>query len=172
MPTEIPAKASAVIIGGGVIGASVAYHLAKLGWSDVVLLERQQFSCGTTWHSAGNIIRMNTDPVTVEIFSESARVVRDLAERHEIGWRNCGRIMLARSTSRMQEFQNIVRGTHSFLQDSWGEHDFGSHEKASTRPPAGLLCSCYAIVTELFGYGRCRYVGLIISQQDKHNSHF
>ena len=58
MSTEIPAKASAVIIGGGVIGASVAYHLAKLGWSDVVLLERQQFSCGTTWHAAGLVGQM------------------------------------------------------------------------------------------------------------------
>ena len=53
MATEVPSKANAVIIGGGVIGSSVAYHLAKIGWSDVVLLERSQFSCGTTWHAAG-----------------------------------------------------------------------------------------------------------------------
>jgi len=42
-----------VIIGGGVIGASVAYHLAQLGWTDVLLLEQGQLSCGTTWHAAG-----------------------------------------------------------------------------------------------------------------------
>ena len=53
MSQTIPERASAVVIGGGVIGSSVAYHLAKLGWSDVVQLERNQFSCGTTWHAAG-----------------------------------------------------------------------------------------------------------------------
>ena len=52
---NIPAKARAVIIGGGVVGCSVAYHLTKLGWTDVVLLERKQLTCGTTWHAAGLI---------------------------------------------------------------------------------------------------------------------
>ena len=52
---EVPTKARAVIIGGGVIGCSLAYHLAKLGWSDVVLLERKQLTSGTTWHAAGFI---------------------------------------------------------------------------------------------------------------------
>ena len=51
----IPAKARAVIIGGGVSGCSVAYHLARAGWTDIVLLERQQLTSGTTWHAAGLI---------------------------------------------------------------------------------------------------------------------
>ena len=50
---ELPQKARVVIVGGGVVGCSVAYHLAKLGWTDVVLLERKQLTCGTTWHAAG-----------------------------------------------------------------------------------------------------------------------
>jgi len=54
----IPAHARAVIIGGGVVGCSVAYHLAKLGWQDVVLLERKQLTCGTTWHAAGLIAQL------------------------------------------------------------------------------------------------------------------
>ncbi|MCH1521007.1 MAG: FAD-binding oxidoreductase, partial [SAR324 cluster bacterium] len=49
----IPKQAQVVIIGGGVIGCSVAYHLTKLGWKDVVLLERKELTCGTTWHAAG-----------------------------------------------------------------------------------------------------------------------
>ncbi|MCV6606378.1 MAG: FAD-dependent oxidoreductase, partial [Porticoccaceae bacterium] len=53
--SDIPAKARVVIIGGGVIGCSVAYHLAKKGWTDVVLLERKQLTSGTTWHAAGLI---------------------------------------------------------------------------------------------------------------------
>ncbi len=49
----LPPRARVVIIGGGVIGTSVAYHLAQLGWTDVLLLEQGQLSCGTTWHAAG-----------------------------------------------------------------------------------------------------------------------
>ena len=50
---SFPTQAQVVIIGGGVIGCSVAYHLTKLGWKDVVLLERKQLTAGTTWHAAG-----------------------------------------------------------------------------------------------------------------------
>ena len=53
--SNLPAKARAVIIGGGVSGCSMAYHLAKLGWTDIVLLERKQLTSGTTWHAAGLI---------------------------------------------------------------------------------------------------------------------
>ncbi|MEM7616448.1 MAG: FAD-binding oxidoreductase, partial [Pseudomonadota bacterium] len=56
--TDIPTSARAVIIGGGVIGSSVAYHLTKLGWKDVVLLERKQLTSGTTWHAAGLIAQL------------------------------------------------------------------------------------------------------------------
>jgi len=51
--TELPREARCVVIGGGIIGCSVAYHLAKLGWKDVVLLEQGRLSGGTTWHAAG-----------------------------------------------------------------------------------------------------------------------
>ena len=53
MSDAVPAQARVVVIGGGIAGCSVAYHLAKLGWRDVVLLERRELSCGTTWHAAG-----------------------------------------------------------------------------------------------------------------------
>ena len=52
VPT-LPSHARAVVIGGGIVGCSTAYHLARLGWRDVVLLERGDLSCGTTWHAAG-----------------------------------------------------------------------------------------------------------------------
>lgn len=108
MDTPLPAKTRIVIVGGGVIGASLAWQLGRLGCSDVVLLEKGRIGCGTTWHSAGNIIRMSTDPAAVEIFSESARVIEDIHRRHDIGWRRCGRVMLARTGQRLHEFEKIV----------------------------------------------------------------
>lgn len=109
MTSNLPDKTQIVIIGGGVIGASVAWHLTALGCSDVVVLERGQLGCGTTWHSAGNIVRMSTDPTAVEIFTESARTVTELHQRQNIGWRQCGRVMLARTKQRLREFDIIAR---------------------------------------------------------------
>jgi len=71
----LPRSASAVVIGGGVIGCSVAYHLAKLGWKDVVLLERHKLTSGTTWHAAGLVV---TSGFTTETSLELARYTRDL----------------------------------------------------------------------------------------------
>ncbi len=51
-----------VVIGGGIVGAAVLYHLTKLGWSDVVLVERKQLTAGSTWHAAGGFHAMNSDP--------------------------------------------------------------------------------------------------------------
>ncbi|MCP4228453.1 MAG: FAD-binding oxidoreductase, partial [Actinomycetia bacterium] len=72
-----PDRARVVIIGGGVIGTSVAYHLTKLGWSDVVLLERDQLTSGTTWHAAGLIV---SGGMTTETLAWMAKYSRDLYE--------------------------------------------------------------------------------------------
>ena len=55
-PSSLPSSAHVVVVGGGVIGTSVAYHLAKLGWKDVILLERDRLTSGTTWHAAGLMV--------------------------------------------------------------------------------------------------------------------
>ncbi|MFZ0097138.1 MAG: FAD-dependent oxidoreductase, partial [Gemmobacter sp.] len=55
---QLPSHARVVIIGGGISGCSVAYHLAKLGWQDIVLLERKQLTSGTTWHAAGLVTQL------------------------------------------------------------------------------------------------------------------
>jgi 4-methylaminobutanoate oxidase (formaldehyde-forming) len=75
--TEIPSRARVVIIGGGVIGCSVAYHLTKLGWTDVLLLEQSQLTAGTTWHAAGLIVSGFVDETGIEM----AKYTRDLYER-------------------------------------------------------------------------------------------
>ena len=70
---KVPLQARAVIIGGGVSGCSVAYHLAQLGWQDVVLLERKKLTCGTTWHAAGLIgqLRGNLNMTRLAKYSAS-----------------------------------------------------------------------------------------------------
>ena len=109
MNSQLPRNIKIVIAGGGVIGCSVAWGLSRLGCSDVVVIEKGQVGCGTTWHSAGNIIRMSTDPAAVQIFTESAKIVAELHARHDIGWRACGRVMMARTKQRMQEFEDVIR---------------------------------------------------------------
>ena len=107
MNPSVPDQAQVVIVGGGVIGAGVAWHLAGLGCTDVLVLERGQLGCGTTWHSAGNIIRMSSDPTTTGIFSYGMETMAQLHRNHGIGWRRCGRMMVARSPQRAAEFQEI-----------------------------------------------------------------
>ena len=68
MPPALPRQTRVVIVGSGVIGASVAWRLTRLGCSDVVVLERGKTGCGATWHSAGNIVQMDADPVAVQIY--------------------------------------------------------------------------------------------------------
>jgi choline dehydrogenase-like flavoprotein len=69
--TDLPARARVVIIGGGVIGCSVAYHLAHLGWTDVVLLEQGTLSCGTTWHAAGLVGQLRASEASTRLVQYS-----------------------------------------------------------------------------------------------------
>ncbi len=101
----VPDRAQVVIVGGGVTGCSIAYHLAHLGWTDVVLLEQHQLTAGTTWHAAGLITSAGMTDETALFFS---RYSRDLYARleqetgHSTGFRPVGHISLA-TTPRRQE---------------------------------------------------------------------
>ncbi len=77
---ELPSRAQVVIVGGGVIGSSVAYHLTKLGWTDVVLIEQSKLTSGTTWHAAGLIV---SGGMTTETSAWMAKYTRELYERLE-----------------------------------------------------------------------------------------
>ena len=84
----IPSKARAVIIGGGIAGCSVAYHLAKLGWTDIVLLERKQLTSGTTWHAAGLIAQLRATANMTKLAKfkvPDALIVRDTLPRNPSG---------------------------------------------------------------------------------------
>jgi glycine/D-amino acid oxidase-like deaminating enzyme len=79
---ELPQRARVVVVGGGIIGTSVAYHLAHLGCADVVLLERDRLTSGTTWHAAGLIVTFGS---TSETSTQMRRYTRDLYARLEAG---------------------------------------------------------------------------------------
>ena len=117
MVTEsVPGKASAVVIGGGVTGASVAYHLAKLGWQDVVLLERKQFSCGTTWHAAGLIGTMRANESHARLTEYSMRLLGDLEEEtgQSTGFRQVGSLSIAHSQERWEELRRVASMNNAF----------------------------------------------------------
>ena len=79
-PPILPQRARVVVIGGGIIGCSVAYHLAHMGWKDVVLLERDRLTSGTTWHAAGLMVTFGS---TSETSTEMRKYTRDLYARLE-----------------------------------------------------------------------------------------
>ena len=102
---DIPNKARAVIIGGGVSGCSVAYHLAKLGWTDVVLLERKQLTCGTTWHAAGLVGQLRASQNMTRLAKYSADLYSNLEEETGLatGFRQTGSITVGLTDHRKQE---------------------------------------------------------------------
>jgi glycine cleavage system T protein len=102
---EVPARARAVIIGGGISGCSVAYHLAKLGWTDVVLLERKQLTCGTTWHAAGLIgqLRGSQNMTRLAKYSADLYVKLEAETGVATGMRQVGSISVALTKARHEE---------------------------------------------------------------------
>src|SRR5882757_6584877 len=103
----LPSRARVVIVGGGVIGCSIAYHLGKLGWSDVVLLERKQLTSGTTWHAAGLVGQLRQSINMTQLARYTAELYRGLeAETGQAtGYRQCGSISLATTAGRMEELR-------------------------------------------------------------------
>ena len=100
---DLPAHARVVIIGGGIVGCSIAYHLAKLGWRDVVLLERKQLTSGTTWHAAGLIGQLRAT-------ANLTRLAQYTAESLRRRWkRRPGRPPASCSAARISIATNVER---------------------------------------------------------------
>ncbi len=104
---SFPEQARVVIIGGGIVGCSVAYHLAKLGWSDVVLLERKQLTSGTTWHAAGLLphLRATMNMTLLAKYSGSLYANLEAETGLSTGYRQTGSIGVALSEERFEEFK-------------------------------------------------------------------
>ncbi len=102
---EVPKHARAVIIGGGVSGCSVAYHLARMGWTDIVLLERQQLTSGTTWHAAGLIgqLRGSANMTRLAKYSADLYVKLEAETGVATGMRQVGSISVALTAERHEE---------------------------------------------------------------------
>ncbi|WP_227269956.1 GcvT family protein [Roseobacter weihaiensis] len=100
-----PSHARVVIIGGGVIGCSVAYHLTKLGWKDVVLLERKQLTSGTTWHAAGLIAQLRATANMTKLAKYSQELYGNLEEETGVatGFKRCGSITVSLTEERREE---------------------------------------------------------------------
>ena len=104
---DFPTTARVVIIGGGAVGASCLYHLAKAGWADCVLLERNELTAGSTWHAAGNVPTFSTSWSVMHMQRYSTELYRALgaAVDYPMNYHVTGSIRLAHSKERMQEFQ-------------------------------------------------------------------
>jgi glycine cleavage system aminomethyltransferase T/glycine/D-amino acid oxidase-like deaminating enzyme len=109
-PPVVPKRARVVIVGGGIIGCSVAYHLAHAGWRDVVVLERDKITSGTTWHAAGLMVTFGS---TSETSTEMRKYSCDLYERLEAetgqntGFRRTGFIEVASDRDRLEEYRRV-----------------------------------------------------------------
>ena len=113
---SLPSHASVVIIGGGVIGCSVAYHLAELGWTDIVLLERKQLTCGTTWHAAGLIAQLRATQNMTRLAKYSQELYAGLEAKTGVatGFRQNGSITVALTDARLEELRRGAAMARAF----------------------------------------------------------
>ena len=111
MSLELPDRARVVVIGGGMIGSSIAYHLTKMGWTDILLLERDRLTSGTTWHAAGLMVTFGS---TSETSTEMRKYTRDLYARleaetgHATGFKPIGFIEVAADEDRLEEYRRVA----------------------------------------------------------------
>ncbi|MEO1106933.1 MAG: FAD-dependent oxidoreductase [Pseudomonadota bacterium] len=108
--SDFPTKARVVVIGGGVVGASSLYHLAKKGWTDCVLLEKNELTAGSTWHAAGNVPTFSTSWAIMNMQRYSTELYACLGDEvdYPMNYHQSGSIRLAHSKERMQEFERAM----------------------------------------------------------------
>ena len=131
MALELPESADAVVIGGGISGLSTAYHLCKRGCSNVVLLERQQIACGTTWHAAGLVGSVRPSEVLHILIDKIYDFIRDVEHESDLatGFRKVGSLWFAEEKERLAEIRRLhdqtkVWGPETYLLSLEEVRDF------------------------------------------------
>ncbi len=137
MSKPLPSSARVVIVGGGVIGCSIAYHLTQLGWRDVVLLERKQLTCGTTWHAAGLLTTLRDTEAQTKLAKYTQELYRRLeAETGQAtGIINCGSVQLAMTPDKAFEMRRGCAIARSFGVES---HEISAAEVKAMWPLADV----------------------------------
>jgi glycine cleavage system aminomethyltransferase T/glycine/D-amino acid oxidase-like deaminating enzyme len=113
---ELPSRARVVVIGGGIIGASVAYHLTEQGWTDLVLIEQGELSCGTTWHAAGLLGQLRASEAGTRLVQYSADLYSRLEAETGLatGFKRCGGVTVARTPDRMVQLQRTAAAAAAY----------------------------------------------------------
>ena len=118
-------SAQVVVIGGGVVGCSVLYHLTKKGWSDVVLVERSELTSGSTWHAAGGMHTLNNDPVVAKLQKYTIDLYQEIQEisGQDCGVHRSGGYMLADTDQRV----DVLKQLRGQGQPGSGKRSFWRH---------------------------------------------
>ena len=129
----LPRHARVVVVGGGIVGCSVAYHLALMGWTDVVLLEQGQLTSGTTWHAAGLVGQMRANRSMTRMSTYGIELYARLEQETGLatGWRPCGSVTVARTPERMKLLRRQMALASSFGVEV---HDISPLEVAQRVP--------------------------------------
>jgi 4-methylaminobutanoate oxidase (formaldehyde-forming) len=116
MPSRIPTHSRIVIVGGGAIGTSIAYHLAKAGEKDVLLLEKSALTAGSTWHAAGLMGQLRSKVNLTRLMQYSAELCARIGAEtgQEVGWKNVGSLRLAASDARWEELKRAQTAAKSY----------------------------------------------------------
>jgi sarcosine dehydrogenase len=113
---ELPSQARAVVIGGGIVGCSTAYHLAKLGWTDIIIIERHKLTSGSTHHAAGLVGQLRSSANITQLLGRSVALYRTLEAETGLpsGWKMNGGLRLACNEARWTELRRQATSAHSF----------------------------------------------------------
>src|SRR5450631_503816 len=135
--TNLPEQARVVIIGGGIIGCSIAYHLTKLGCRDVIVLEQAQLTAGTTWHAAGLLTSLRDTEAQTRLAKYSQDLYRKLESEtgQATGLVGCGSIQLAMTADKAEEMRRAVHMAGCFGVDA---HEISPAEVARLWPLAAV----------------------------------